>query len=139
MISEKPTPLALNGHGGSLRLIVSKSRIRNNRRSRLARVSVSNLLTQQRIGSAIKFSFLPWSGNATLRYRLDCFSARPLDQCSVEGMVGCWSQVLALVAGLWLAHGVPDRSSTLDRLVNRGVLAVTPERLSSFKQEWRRG
>ena len=43
---------------------------------------------------------------------------------------------LALMLGLWLAHGIPDKlEHTLDRLANRGVLAVTPERLCSFKQD----
>jgi len=54
---------------------------------------------------------------------------------------GIWDWLLisgwfALIAGLWLAHGVPDKlEDTLDRLANRGALAVTPERLYSFKQE----
>lgn len=46
---------------------------------------------------------------------------------------------LAFLLGLWLAHGLPERlENTLDRLVNRGALAMTPERLNSFKQDLER-
>jgi hypothetical protein len=45
----------------------------------------------------------------------------------------------ALVLGLWLTHGLPERLEyTLDRLVNRGVLAMTPDGLNIFKQNLER-
>jgi hypothetical protein len=43
---------------------------------------------------------------------------------------------LAFIVGLWMAETLPERlEDTLDRLVDRGVLAMTPERLTSFKQD----
>jgi hypothetical protein len=43
---------------------------------------------------------------------------------------------LAFMFGLWLANGLPERLDyTLDRLVDRGALAITLERLGSFKNE----
>jgi hypothetical protein len=43
---------------------------------------------------------------------------------------------LAFTLGLWLAQRLPDSlEDTLDRLVNRGVLAVSQEQLWSFKQD----
>lgn len=46
---------------------------------------------------------------------------------------------LAFILGLWLTHGLPERLEyTLDRLVNRGALAMTPERLNALKQDLER-
>jgi hypothetical protein len=43
---------------------------------------------------------------------------------------------LAFMLGLWMARSLPERLETmLDRLANRGVLIVTPERLSSLKRD----
>jgi hypothetical protein len=99
-----------------------------------------NFLTQQRTRPEIRI-FVPPFGLGMQRFAIVA-AGLTLALLWINAVwKGIWDWLLisgwfALILGLWLAHGIPDKLEyTLDRLANRGALAVTPERLYSFKQE----
>jgi len=67
---------------------------------------------------------LVWIGEVLLESRYDWL------------LISGW---FAFTFGLWLAQKLPESlEDALDRLVNRGALVISPEQLSSFKQDLER-
>jgi hypothetical protein len=101
---------------------------------------MKNFLTQQRTGPEIRI-FVPPFGLGMQRFAI-AMAGLTLALLWINTMwegICDWLLIsgwFALIAGLLLAHDVPDKLEyILDRLANRGALAVTPKQLHSFKQE----